>query len=30
MIKNTIEIAVRNLDEEINGFKRVDRNLLKD
>ena len=30
MIKNTIEIAVHNLDEEINGFKRVDRNLLKD
>ena len=30
MIKNIIEIAEHNLDEEVNGFKRVDRNLLKD
>ena len=29
MIKN-IEIAEHNLDEEVNGFKKVDRNLLKD
>ena len=28
LIKN-IEIAQRNLDEEVNGFKKVDRNLLK-
>ena len=30
MIKNIIEIAEHNLDEEIHGFKKVDRNLLKD
>ena len=30
MIKNIIEIAERNLDEEVNGFKKVDKNLLKD
>ena len=30
MIKNIIEIAEHNLDEEVNGFKKVDRNLLKD
>ena len=29
MIKN-IEIAEHNLDGEVNGFKKVDRNLLKD
>ena len=29
MIKN-IEIAEHNLDEEVNGLKKVDRNLLKD
>ena len=28
LIKN-IEIAQRNLDEEVNGFKKVDKNLLK-
>ena len=30
MIKNIIEIAEHNLYEKVNGFKRVDRNLLKD
>ena len=30
MIKDIIEIAEHNLDEEVNGFKRVDRNSLKD
>ena len=30
MIKSIIEIAERNLEEEVNGFKKVDRNLLKD
>ena len=30
MIKNIIEIAEYNLDEEVHGFKKVDRNLLKD
>ena len=30
MIKNVTEIAERNLDEEANGFKKVDKNLLKD
>ena len=30
MIKNIIQIAEHNLDEEVNGFKKVDRNLLKD
>ena len=30
MIKNIIEIAEHNLEEEVNGFKKVDRNLLKD
>ena len=30
MIKNVIEIAKHNLDEEENRFKKVDRNLLKD
>ena len=30
MIKNIIEIAEHNLDEEVNGLKKVDRNLLKD
>ena len=29
MIKNT-EIAEHNLDEEVNGFKKLDRSLLKD
>ena len=29
-IKNIIEIAEHNLDEEINGFKKVDTNLIKD
>ena len=29
MIKNIIEITELNLDEEVNGFKKVDRNLLK-
>ena len=29
MIKNIIEIAEHNLDEEVNGLKKVDRNLLK-
>ena len=29
MIKN-VEIAEHNLDKEVNGFKKVDRNLLKD
>ena len=30
MIKNIIEIAEHNLVEQINGFKNVNRNLLKD
>ena len=30
MIKNSIEIAAHNLEEEVNGFKKVDSNLLKD
>ena len=30
MIKNIIEIAEHNLNEEVNGFKKVDRNLFKD
>ena len=30
MIKNIIEIAEHNLEEEVNGFKKVDRNLLQD
>ena len=30
IFKNIIEIAEHNLDEEVNGFKKVDRNLLKD
>ena len=30
MIKNIIEIVERNLEEEVNGFKKVDGNLLKD
>ena len=30
MIKNIIEIAEHNLEEEVNGFKKVDKNLLKD
>ena len=30
MIKRFIAIAEHNLDEEVNGFKKVDRNLLKD
>ena len=30
MIKNIIEITEHNLEEEVNGFKKVDRNLLKD
>ena len=30
MVKNIIEIAEHNLEEEVNGFKKVDRNLLKD
>ena len=30
IIKNIIETAEHNLDEEVNGFKKVDRNLLKD
>ena len=30
MIKNIIEIADHNLDEEVNGFQKVARNLLKD
>ena len=30
MIKNIIEIAEHNLDEEVNGFKKVDRNSLED
>ena len=30
MIKNIIKIAEHNVDEEVNGFKKVDRNLLKD
>ena len=30
MIKNIIEIAEHNLEEELNGFKKADRNLLKD
>ena len=30
MIKDIIEIAEHNLDEQVNGFKRVDRNSLKD
>ena len=29
MIKNIIEITELNLDDEVNGFKKVDRNLLK-
>ena len=29
MIKNIIEIAVYNLDENVNRFKKVDRNLSK-
>ena len=30
MIKKFFEIAEHNLDEEVNGFKKVDRNLLED
>ena len=30
MIKNIIEIAEHNLEEEVNGFKKVNRNLLED
>ena len=30
IIKNIIEIDEHNLDEEVNGFKKVDRTLLKD
>ena len=30
MIKNIPGLAKHNLDEEVNGFKKVDRNLLKD
>ena len=30
MTKNIIEIAEHNLDEEVNGFKKVNRNLLKE
>ena len=30
MIKNIIEIADHNLDEEVDGFQKVARNLLKD
>ena len=30
MIKNIIEIAEHNLEDDVNGFKKVDRNLLKD
>ena len=30
IIKNIIEIAEHNLEEEVNRFKKVDRNLLKD
>ena len=30
IIKNIVEIAEHNLEEEVNGFKKVDRNLLKD
>ena len=30
MIKNIIEMVQHNLDEEVNGFKKADRNLLKD
>ena len=30
MIKNIIEIAEHNLHDEVNGFKKVDRNLLND
>ena len=30
MIKNIIEIAEHDLNEEVNGFEKVDRNLLKD
>ena len=30
MIKNIIEIAEHNLDEEVNGFKKEDRNLLNE
>ena len=30
MIKNIIENAEHNLDEEVNRFKKVDRNLLRD
>ena len=30
MIKNIIEIAEHNLEEKVNGFKKVNRNLLKD
>ena len=30
MIKNLIENAEHNLDEEVNRFKKVDRNLLRD
>ena len=30
MIKNIIKIAEHNVDEEVNGLKKVDRNLLKD
>ena len=30
MIKNVIEIAEYNSDEEVNGFKKADRNLFKD
>ena len=29
MIKNIIEIAEHNLDEEVNEFKKVERNLLR-
>ena len=30
MIKNIFEIAEHNLDEEVNEFKKTDRNLLRD
>ena len=30
MIKNIVEIAEHNLEEEVNGFKKVDKNLLQD
>ena len=30
MIKDVIEITEHKLEDELNGFKKVDRNLLKD